>query len=163
MTTAQRPARALVDRRRHEGLSLSGSPSGLAGIATPLHPSATHDPAPISTSVALRMSDNRRAARRGMPSRPMNGTVLFEQLMAGHAADKRMGTWGKCIHSTWRRLHRCCCDWLDFASIPLSSACPASAGALAGRRTVARSKRPLFLPDRTQLCGPARAETARSR
>jgi hypothetical protein len=34
MTTAQRPARALVDRRRCDGLSLSGSPSGLAGIVT---------------------------------------------------------------------------------------------------------------------------------
>src|SRR5260370_38525871 len=42
MTTAQRPARALVDRRRCEGPSLSGSPSGLAGIATLLNSSFRH-------------------------------------------------------------------------------------------------------------------------
>src|SRR5216684_2251954 len=42
MTTAQRPARALVHRRRCEGLSLSGGPSGLAGIATLLISSFRH-------------------------------------------------------------------------------------------------------------------------
>jgi hypothetical protein len=34
MTTAQRPARALVDRKRRESTSLPGGPSGLVGIAT---------------------------------------------------------------------------------------------------------------------------------
>src|SRR5207245_2265424 len=70
ITTAPRPARAPVDRRRCAGLSLSGSSSALAGIAT------------------LRNSSFRHS-RRG---------ALFEQLTADRTSDERAGTWGKYIH-----------------------------------------------------------------
>src|SRR5260370_14840670 len=68
MTTAPRPAQAAVDRRRCAGLWLSGSPSGLTGIATLRSSSFRHSRRgadfDVPDTLHVRQS---KAARRGMP------------------------------------------------------------------------------------------------
>src|SRR5260370_37884982 len=68
MTTAPPPAQAAVDRRRCAGLWLSGSPSGLTGIAPLRSSSLGHSRRGADFDVAdtlhVRQS---KAARRGMP------------------------------------------------------------------------------------------------
>src|SRR5258708_15598913 len=81
MTTAQRPAGALVDRRRCEGPSLSGSPSGLAGIATLLNSSFRHSRPgadfDVRGTLHVRQSTGGKARHVALTD---DGIALFEQL-----------------------------------------------------------------------------------
>src|SRR5829696_8119883 len=121
MMPALRRARAPVDRRSCQGRSLSGSPSGLAGIAIlRIHPSATHVGEPISTYMAPLRVHSLTLTRRGMPPRSMTelpgqSRSRLTALVTDH------GQPGKCI----QRLGD---DFTEDAVVDLTSLCEPAAG-----------------------------------